>query len=237
MQAVFAQCSAHGVICESLRRVTALQTGGEAGACLTAGRVPEMPNNGSVKRQHGGATFSTHASTGNPVAPRIDFDSPPEGDAAGRASSAWQLGGGRPARSLRGVSEESAADRRESDGPALLAWCLTAPVVLFYLMFIIVHHVYIAKVTDSEGCEHAVRMRVTANFMGPWLFMFIIDFFCLCPAHYWLTLYDGTNTVDWARNGNADGTRWNPSLWPSAVSRGRKRSTSPSLSSNYSVAL
>jgi hypothetical protein len=98
-----------------------------------------------------------------------------------------------------------ASDRSGSDGPALLAWCLAGPMVLYYAMFFITHFVPVTA-TDSEGCKHKVRLRLTANFALPWNFLFIIDFLCLCPAHYWLTLYGGTSTVDWARNGNARGT-------------------------------
>jgi hypothetical protein len=165
----------------------------------------DLENDGRAKRQHGGAT-SSGASTANPVVPggasptQIDFDRHRADDGEeGRTIGVWR--GGVAAADGSGPS----AARREGGGPALLAWCLTAPVALFYLMHLILHWVPVT-VTDSENCERTVRLRLAINFSHPWMFLFTIDFFCLCPAHYWLTLYDRTATVDWARNGNARGT-------------------------------
>jgi hypothetical protein len=101
-------------------------------------------------------------------------------------------------------SDESSGRAGRSGGPGLLVWSLTAPSVLFYLMFFIMHWVP-AAVTDSEGFTHSVRRRLTANFFVPWFLVFVIDIACLCPAHYWLTLYDATNTLEWKGYGNARG--------------------------------
>eukprot|EP01050_Picozoa_sp_SAG11_P029430 SAG11_NODE_8286_length_1034_cov_0.985027_1_plen_344_part_11 len=59
------------------------------------------------------------------------------------------------------------------------------------------------EVTDSAGFTHTMRMRLTANVVGPLTIIFFIDLLCLCPAHYWLTLYDITRDVNWNRHGNA----------------------------------
>jgi hypothetical protein len=99
----------------------------------------------------------------------------------------------------------AAADRRTGDGSAMFAWCLTAPVVLYYLAIFILHWVP-ADVTDSAGTTHKVRMRLTANFIAPWWTLWACDLFMFCPAHYWLTLYSVTRAVDWKRHGNARGT-------------------------------
>jgi hypothetical protein len=74
---------------------------------------------------------------------------------------------------------------------------------MFYLLFAVMHWWVPLEVTDSEGFTHSVRRRLTANFDRGIAFLFPIDLFCLCPAHYFLTLYDATRAVEWQGHGSA----------------------------------
>jgi hypothetical protein len=122
--------------------------------------------------------------TGNPV-PRIDFD-----------GSARTVKSAPPPPDVR-------SHTAGEGGSQLLIWLITAPSVLAYLVPLILHWVPVT-VEDSEGVTHSVRLRLAINFAAPWITFWFVDMFCLCPAHFWLTLYGATRRVDWSGGrGNA----------------------------------
>ena len=105
-------------------------------------------------------------------------------------------------------SADSGGQQHNFDNSTGLVLAIMSPVFLFYLMYPVVNYIPVdgVPVIDSEGFKHTVRLRTIANFNIPWLFLFTIDLLCLCPAHYWLTLYQATSAaVDWNGQGNARG--------------------------------
>jgi|EP01047_Picozoa_sp_COSAG01_P058344 hypothetical protein len=130
---------------------------------------------------------------------RIDFDRPEQQGSDDDYNKKTRSAAAATALST-GSTTTAASNSYDDD--SLLICFLCAPVIAYYLGYGIAHFTS-STLVDSEGCEHRVRQRLVSSFGIPWLTLFVIDFLCLCPAHYWLTMYSKTHAVAWARHGNA----------------------------------